>query len=242
MLVLGNLRRFANNVQPSGNLKTDERANAVYPRCCERQPHSLARAAIARVGPRAHAVSELNDCGVSEYLMSERTYSRINEGWAAPPELMRPTLRKVKWAKRGKINLCVVGFAVVFGLLVVAAILGYAVSDHQLTTDAGEAESSVTRKWTEDVRSTTYHYAAYSFAVAGQIFPGEAHVPNAKWQKLSPGYALGVRYVPSNLSNNRGDITFGSAPMRYWIPRADFVVWIFSIYCPYTRSGRKRRC
>jgi hypothetical protein len=163
--------------------------------------------------------------------LSERIYSRMNEGWKAPPELTGPTPRKLKCTKTGKINLYVVGFAVVFGFLIVLAFLGNALGDHQLKTEAKEAQGSVTRKWTEAGRGrTTYYHVAYSFAVAGQTFRGEGVVPNAKWQTLSTGSPLGVRYVPSNPSNNRADIAFESQSMPDWVPLAVFVVWVLSIW------------
>src|SRR5215469_5502147 len=130
--------------------------------------------------------------------MREPTYTRMNEEWEAPPELTGPTPRKLKWTKRGRTNLYVAGFVVVFGFLIVVAALGNAIGDNQLKTEAKEAEGSVTRKWTHDAKGTTYHYVAYSFAVGGRTFWGEAHIPNPKWQTLSTGSALAVRYVPSN--------------------------------------------
>ena len=96
-----------------------------------------------------------------------------------------------------------------------------------MKTEAIEAKGSITREWTENGRaSTIYHYVAYSFAVGGKTFQGEYPVPNAKWQTLSEGSALGMRYVPSNPSNNRADIAFESLPMPYWVPRAAFAIWI----------------
>ena len=168
----------------------------------------------------------------------------MNEGWEAPPELTGPTPRKLKWTKTGKINLFVAGFVVVFGFLIVLAILGNAVSDHQLKTEAKEAEGSVTRKWTQNGRGKTiYHYVAYSFAVGGKTFHGESHVPNAKWQTLSTGSALGVRYVPSNPSNNRADIAFDVATHAVLgstgsIRDLDLVLSI----CRCMTSGRKGCC
>jgi len=163
--------------------------------------------------------------------MTEPNYSRRNEVWEAPPELSGPIPRKLKWTKRGKTNLYTAGFVVVFGILIVLGILGNALGDHQLKTEAKETEGSVTRKWTQSGRGTTiYHYVAYSFAVGEQTFQGESHVSNAKWQKLSPGSALAVRYVPSNPSNNRADIAFESRPMPYWVPLAAFAIWICFIW------------
>jgi Protein of unknown function (DUF3592) len=184
------------------------------------------RAAIARFGSRAHAVGGLIGCR-----MREPAYSRMNEEWKAPPELTGPIPRKLKWTQTGKINLYVVAFVVVFGFLIVSAFLGNAIGDHKLKEEAKETEGSVTRKWTQNGRGKTiYHYLAYSFAVGGQTFRGESHVPNAKWQTLATGSALGVRYVPSNPSNNRADIAFESPPMQYWIPLAAFAIWICFIY------------
>jgi len=165
----------------------------------------------------------------------------MNERWQPPPELSGPTPRKLKWTKTGKVNLFVAGFVVVFGFLVVLAFLGKAISDHQLKTDARDATGSVTRKWTENGKaSTIYHYVAYSFAIGGEPFQGESHVPNAKWQTLSPGSALGVRYVPSNPSNNRADIAFASLPMPYWVPLTAFAIWIWFIYLSLYQVRKER--
>jgi hypothetical protein len=163
--------------------------------------------------------------------MSEPTYTRMNEGWEAPPELTGPLPRKAKWTKAGRINRYVAAFVVVFGLLIVLGVLGNLLGAHQLKTEPKEAEGSVTRKWTQSGRgTTTYHYVRYSFAVAGQTYRGEAHVPKAKWQELSTGSALEVRYVPSNPSNNRAVIAFEPVTMPNWVPLVVFAVWILFIW------------
>jgi len=130
------------------------------------------------------------------------------------------------------VNLWVTVFAVVFGFLIVMGILGNALGAHQLKTEAEEAEGSVTRKWIDSARrdGNTYYYVAYSFAVGGQTFRGEGYIRKAKWQALTTGSALGVRYVPWNPSNNRADIAFETVSMPYWAALAAFVVWIGSIH------------
>jgi hypothetical protein len=162
--------------------------------------------------------------------MSDRIYTRMYEGWEAPPELTGPTPRKVKWTKTGRVNLWAAGFVVVFGFLIVLGIFGNALGDHQLKTEAQQAEGSVTRKWIHHGRNGTYHNVAYSFAVAGRTYRGESHVPNAKWQKLSVGSALAVRYVPTYPSNNLAVIAFEPVIMPYWVPLAVFAVWIIFIW------------
>jgi hypothetical protein len=155
----------------------------------------------------------------------------MNEAWEAPPELTGPLPRKVQWTKRGKINLYTAGFVVVVGLLIVLAVFGNVLGDHQLQTEAKETQGSVTRKWTQSSKSNTiYHYVGYSFVVGGRTFWGESHVPNSKWQTLSVGSPLGVRYVPSYPLNSRADIAFESPPMPYWVVLAVFVVWLLFIW------------
>jgi hypothetical protein len=165
----------------------------------------------------------------------------MNEGWAAPPELTGATPRKVKYTQRGKVNLGVFGFALVFGFLIVAGLFGSYIGDQQLKTDAKETVGSVTKKWTQSGRSTTvYHYVAYSFTVEGQTFRGESNLPNSKWQPLSVGASLGVRYVPSNPSNNAADNAYESPSMPYWVPLAALPVWVWFVYLSVYQVRREK--
>ena len=162
---------------------------------------------------------------------SKPAYSRINEAWQPPAELIGSTPRKMKWTKTGRVNLYVCAAVVLFGFLIVAAFFGNYLGDQQLKTEAKETAGSVTRKWTQSGRATTvYHFVAYSFSVGGQTFQGNSHVPNPQWQKLSTGSTLPVQYVPWNPSNNRAAIAFESQSMPYWVPLLVFVLWLGSIY------------
>jgi hypothetical protein len=161
------------------------------------------------------------------------------ESWQPPPELCVAMPRPMELALAGKVNQVLLYLTVVFGFLIVFAILGYASADHRLKYDGMETDGTVTRTWTESGKLTSYEIA-YEFSAGGKTIRGESQVPKRKWQALSPGSHTPVRYVPSDPSINRAAIGFERL-IPYWAAAAAFAFWImFLSLCIFPMRTARR--
>jgi hypothetical protein len=155
--------------------------------------------------------------------MKEQTDYRRYE-WTPPPEFCISTPRPMKWTKAGVANL-VLAFLIGFlGFGVVGAVYDAANRDHRLKDEGKEIDGVVKRTWTEDLRTIHYH-VAYEFPAAGKTVQGEAELSKRKWQALSRGVSIPVKYVPSDPEINQPAVAYARLT-PYWVPLAVFLGWI----------------
>jgi len=145
------------------------------------------------------------------------------DDWSPPPELCGSTPRRVKWKGSGVANLVLAYVIGIIGFLLVCSVFATAEQDHQLKQDGQVIEATVTRKWSESTKSTTYH-VAYAFSIGGKAEKGESGISHRLWQTLSVGSHLPVNYVPSQPEVNRAAAAYQRL-LPYWVPWAAFLIW-----------------
>ena len=174
--------------------------------------------------------------------MNEPThFTRMQESWEPPPELSGPTPRQLKWTSGGVANLVLAFLIVVLGFGIVGAIYGAADQDHRLKQEGQETDAIVRGKWTVSGRSTGYK-VAYEFSAGGQTLRGESQIPHSRWQGLSAGSHIPVKYVPSEPTINRASAAFEQvALLPYWVPLAAFLFWIWMVYLAVSQIRKEKR-
>jgi hypothetical protein len=166
-------------------------------------------------------------------------FRRAQESWGPPPELCGSTPRQLKWTSRGVLNLVLSFAVIVFGFGLVFSLYNAANHDHRLKQEGRETDAIVTRTWSES--SKTIHYnVAYEFFAGGQTVLGESEIPRRKWQALTGGSHLPVKYVPSEPAINRAAVAYERL-VPYWVPLVAFVCWIGMIALAVFPIRKERR-
>ena len=127
--------------------------------------------------------------------------NEVKQSWKPPAELQRSRPREVCLKGAGKV-LVVLIFALMIGapltgvLLYLHATAG--LSERRLLIEQGRVvQGQVIRRWTSRGKETRY-WLDYSYQADGLEYQGRTRASRAFWQRLAPGDALPVRYLPSD--------------------------------------------
>jgi hypothetical protein len=166
-------------------------------------------------------------------------FQQAEESWTPPPELSGPTPRRLKWTIGGTLSLVLSFLIVFFGFGLVFNAYDAANQDHRLKDEGKEMDAIVTRTWQESIK--TIHYkVAYEFSAGGHTVRGESEIPRRKWQALTAGSHLPVKYVPSEPAINRAAVAYERL-VPYWVPLVAFVCWIGMVALAVFPIRKERR-